>query len=346
MHRIEENDMGEKKIKVSVLVTFYNQAKYVDRTLASVMNQVRDFNIEVLIGDNGSTDGTIELVNKWIEKYPDIIHLYQRVGEKINPHHVSANRLNLLKHVKGEYFLILDGDDYFCDTQKLSIQADILDNSENSDCVACTHAMKIVHSDGSEEGGPIEGLPEGKLTLKEYWSKYYFHTENTLIRSSVIPKLPLEKMKYSFDDNAITFAVLQHGKLYYLPRCMVVYSENGGGMWITAKRVFNMVRCMAYYDFINFLNPAYKKITTKRTAPFWKEIISVRKEINSADFAGYEQEIRENNLVWFDRWIHYNEQPKLMQLYMLIVAYHKCWKLILRYKGGHIYHKYIKRDRK
>jgi glycosyltransferase involved in cell wall biosynthesis len=346
MHQTKDYGMNDKKIKVSVLVTFYNQAQYVDRALASVMNQIRDFDIEVLIGDNCSTDNTIELVNKWIEKYPDIIFLYRKERGKLSVHNVSANRLNLLKHVKGEYFLILDGDDYFCDNRKLSIQAGILDKLENSDCIACTHAMKIVHSDGSEESEPVKGLEEGKLTLEEYWAKYYFHPENTLIRSSVIPQLPLEKMRYCFDDNCITFAVLQHGKLYYLPRCMVVYSDDGEGLWRTEKKVINIVRCMAYYDQINFINPAYKKITTKRTAQYWREIISVRKEINSADFAGYEQEIRENNLVWFDRWVHYNEQPKLMQLYMLIVAYHKSWKFVFRCKGGHIYHKYIKRDRK
>jgi hypothetical protein len=127
---------------------------------------------------------------------------------------------------------------------------------------------------------------------------------------------------------------------------MVVYSDDGEGLWRTEKKTVNIVRCMGYYDNINAINPSLKKITTKRTAQYWKEIISIRKEINSADFAAYEQEIRENNLVWFERWAHYNEQPKLMQLYMLVVAYHKSWKIILRYKGGHIYHKYIKRDRK
>mgnify|MGYP000790527680 FL=1 len=46
-------------MKVSVLVTFYNQEDYVDEALQSVFDQKCDFDFEVLIGDDGSTDGTI-----------------------------------------------------------------------------------------------------------------------------------------------------------------------------------------------------------------------------------------------------------------------------------------------
>ena len=46
-------------MKVSVLVTFYNQEDYVDEALQSVFDQKCDFDFEVLIGDDGSTDGTM-----------------------------------------------------------------------------------------------------------------------------------------------------------------------------------------------------------------------------------------------------------------------------------------------
>ena len=52
-------------MKVSVLVTFYNQEDYVDEALQSVFDQKCDFDFEVLIGDDGSTDGTMAKLQKW-----------------------------------------------------------------------------------------------------------------------------------------------------------------------------------------------------------------------------------------------------------------------------------------
>ena len=98
-------------IKVSVLITFYNQERYVDRALQSVFEQKTNFDFEVLVGDDGSSDGTCNSVNSWKEKYPNIIKLYvmEREGEgHIAGFRASRNRLNLLKHVKGEYFIYLD----------------------------------------------------------------------------------------------------------------------------------------------------------------------------------------------------------------------------------------------
>ena len=58
-------------MKVSVLVTFYNQEDYVDEALQSVFDQKCDFDFEVLIGDDGSTDGTMAKLQEWKAKYPD-----------------------------------------------------------------------------------------------------------------------------------------------------------------------------------------------------------------------------------------------------------------------------------
>ena len=63
-------------MKVSVLVTFYNQEDYVDEALQSVFDQKCDFDFEVLIGDDGSTDGTMAKLQEWKQKYPDRMEIY------------------------------------------------------------------------------------------------------------------------------------------------------------------------------------------------------------------------------------------------------------------------------
>ena len=109
-------------MKVSVLVTFYNQEDYVDEALQSVFDQKCDFDFEVLIGDDGSTDGTMAKLQEWKQKYPDRMEIYvmdREPGVKYNSsQRASRNRLNLLQYVKGEYFAYLDGDDFYIDDHR------------------------------------------------------------------------------------------------------------------------------------------------------------------------------------------------------------------------------------
>ena len=104
-------------MKLSVLVTFYNQKDYVDRALRSILLQNTDFEYEILVGDDGSTDGTLDKIKEWQAKYPNKISVYimdRQEGKKYNSSfRASRNRINLLKYVKGKYFTYLDGDIIF-----------------------------------------------------------------------------------------------------------------------------------------------------------------------------------------------------------------------------------------
>ena len=62
--------------KVSVLISFYNLAPYVDQTLESVVSQKTDFPVEILCADDGSDDGTIEKLRSWEERYPDSVRVF------------------------------------------------------------------------------------------------------------------------------------------------------------------------------------------------------------------------------------------------------------------------------
>ena len=59
---------------VSVIVTFYNCEEYVDAALKSVMDQKTSFDFEVIVGDDGSSDGTMAAVQKWIDRFDLMDH--------------------------------------------------------------------------------------------------------------------------------------------------------------------------------------------------------------------------------------------------------------------------------
>ena len=144
-------NQGIHSVQVSVLVTYYNQKQYVREALDSILRQKTNFNFEVLLGDDGSDDGTYELLLDYEKQYAGVCKVYRhpRIEGEFEPiERASANRRSLLSHANGKYLIFLDGDDYWIDDKKLQKQFDILE--KNSDCVACGHPLMMRWQDRSQ----------------------------------------------------------------------------------------------------------------------------------------------------------------------------------------------------
>ena len=62
--------------KVSVLITFYNQENYVDKAIESVLKQKIEYPVQIIVGDDGSSDHTLDKLENWVKKYPDIFEIH------------------------------------------------------------------------------------------------------------------------------------------------------------------------------------------------------------------------------------------------------------------------------
>ncbi len=296
---------------VDILVTFYNQEQYVERAINSCLEQKTDFPCRILVGDDGSSDNTVQEVKRLQEEHPGRIELYvmDRVpGEKyIGGFRASGNRLNLLSKVTADYFIFLDGDDYFSSGGKLQRQVDIL--RENPDCAACAHAIDALYPDGRMEPYVAEKIPEGKYGRKRYWRHLYFHTDTILARSSVIASIPEKLVENHFNDNMITYLILQNGPIYYLPQAMAVYTQTGGGIWTGGKRVVGNLRNMVLYDICLIVDPGMQKETAIRFASTWLKMFSLRKEIRKEDLEPFYLEAKEKNFRYTRKWICWQTLP-------------------------------------
>ncbi|MGB9736101.1 MAG: glycosyltransferase family 2 protein, partial [bacterium] len=96
----------DKAPKVSVCITTYNHEKFIKEAIDSVLAQETNFNYDIVISDDFSTDKTQEILKKYQQAYPDKIHL---MLNKINVGAIK-NFNQALKACKGEYIAILDGD--------------------------------------------------------------------------------------------------------------------------------------------------------------------------------------------------------------------------------------------
>ncbi len=112
-------------MKVSVLMPTYNHELFIAEAIESFLNQICSFEIELLIGDDASTDGTLKIAQKYVNKFPEKIKL---IDHKIN-NGLLRNYKSIINISQGEYFAILESDDYWIDNYKLQKQIDFLDQN-------------------------------------------------------------------------------------------------------------------------------------------------------------------------------------------------------------------------
>jgi len=108
---------------VSVKMITYNHAPYIAQAIEGVLQQKTNFPIELVIGEDYSTDGTREIVFKYQEKYPDIIRVItsdKNVG-------MRKNGYRTMKACRGKYIAFCEGDDYWHHPDKLQKQVDYME---------------------------------------------------------------------------------------------------------------------------------------------------------------------------------------------------------------------------
>jgi glycosyltransferase involved in cell wall biosynthesis len=109
---------------VSVHMITFNHEPYIERAIEGVLMQERDFPIELVIGEDCSTDGTRELVLRYQKERPDTIRVI------MSGHNVGAvaNELRTDRACRGKYIAFCEGDDYWHDPLKLQKQVDYLES--------------------------------------------------------------------------------------------------------------------------------------------------------------------------------------------------------------------------
>ena len=130
--------MADKIPKVSICVVTYNQEEFIGQCLQSIVDQVVNFDIEVIVADDCSTDGTRDIINEFFNKYPKLIKPVLR-EKNIGP---SENYIDVHRRACGKYISHVDADDYFL-PNKLQMQADYLD--KNSQCNFVWHRMRVMN---------------------------------------------------------------------------------------------------------------------------------------------------------------------------------------------------------
>jgi Glycosyltransferases involved in cell wall biogenesis len=241
--------------KVSVLIDTYNQEGMITQAISSVLMQAVDFDYEIVIGEDASTDRTREIVIDMAEQHPEKIRLLLRDPQEANRDRALglAGKINFLEAIKacrGEYIAVLDGDDYFTDPRKLQKQVDFLDT--HPECVICFHNVTAMYLDDSK--APHAMCPENQeeiTGLEHLLLGNFIPTCSIMYRREPVVDIPDWFLTARMGDWPLNIFKAKYGKIGYLNEVMATYRVHGAGAWSGSKRSHQLLTSIKVLDNID-----------------------------------------------------------------------------------------------
>ena len=226
---------------VTICLVTYNHGKYVKRCLDSLLKQKTNFEFEILVHDDCSTDNTIEILREYKERFPQIINLDIEEENKFSQGIKTIVLQLMLPKARGKYVALCEGDDYWCDVNKLQKQFICMEHEQGASI--CTHATQIIEEDGVSTGKriPERAITAGDLSGEDMLDyillkdTHLFHTSSMFFRKSifddVLESLPAF-MKISFvEDRILMLFLATRGSIFFIDEIMSCYRVMSAGSW-------------------------------------------------------------------------------------------------------------------
>ena len=267
----EEEIQMDKERLLSVCIITYNQEKYIEQAIESILMQKTDFTFQIIISDDCSTDETPDIIKKYSEKYPDKIKAFFQ-EKNLGP---EKNYLFCFSQAKTKYVVINDGDDYFLSPDKLQKQVDFLEN--NPEYTICFHPVKKIYEDtGKTEYFPTFKMIRKGLNFNTLLNKNYIQTNSAMYRwlfnkENIKDYLPEDLLP---GDWYIHLLHAKAGKIKMLKDVMSVYRVNSQGIWFNQRMLKYGIKIIKFYVSV-WENLTGKNIEyfNKRLLPAFKNII-------------------------------------------------------------------------
>lgn len=187
--------------KVSIVTITYNQEKIISRTIDAILAQETDFDIELIIGEDCSTDNTQKIVLEYQKKYPEIINVITsatNIG-------IEKNYLRCYQACTAKYVAICDGDDYWTDTLKLQKQVDFLE--KNNDYGLIGTSIKYYNTETNNIISEVLLKSNETFSLGSIFLKNPFTASTVLFRGELLTKFLDLHQKTPALDNFIDYSL-------------------------------------------------------------------------------------------------------------------------------------------
>jgi glycosyltransferase involved in cell wall biosynthesis len=227
-------------MKVTASLITYNHAPFIAQAIDSVLAQQTGFDFELLIGEDDSRDGTRQIVTDYLARQPHRIRLFLNDRKKVV--YVNGkptglwNFANNIRHCRGDYIALLEGDDYWTSPLKLQKQVDFLES--NPDCAMCFHNVRVLDdADPAREALHHTQPMRAKYDLEDLLRGNFMHTCSVMFRARLFQDFPRWYFKCPMGDWPLHVLNAQHGRIGYLDEVMAVYRRHANGAWSAQTQV-------------------------------------------------------------------------------------------------------------
>lgn len=218
---------------LTTIIFAYNHEETIAKAINSVLEQKTDYPHEIWLCEDCSTDNTLEICKKYVEQYPDKIKLF---AQPVNTFKLSREQNHVYQafnRIDKKYFCYLDGDDYWCDENKIQVALDALEN--NPEYTTFAHDTLVKNDQNGTEtslalaSGLARAQVKNKITLdKLVHFRCYFHPSARIHRNVIdFSKIPDGLLV----DTFLLYVFFDKGHLYYCDKIMSVYNITGHGSW-------------------------------------------------------------------------------------------------------------------
>lgn len=254
-------------MKLSVLIITYNHEAYICQALDSVLMQEVDFEYEIVVGEDNSTDNTRIILLEYKKKYPDKIKL---ILHNINVG-MHKNLELTFDACKGQYIAFLEGDDYWIAKDKLQKQLKVLES--DSRLTECFHKVTTIYQDKSKSPHTFPtGLNKDFFVLKDMVSEFFVPTLSVVFRRSAINKFPSTLYQVANPDWLIHILCAQKGSIGFIDEVMGVYRVHNNGVWSGIGRLKVLENTIRSANIINnYLDYEFNTIIKTRVATWHLE---------------------------------------------------------------------------
>lgn len=250
---------------VSVLMTAYNQGRYIGKAIASVLEQKTTFpfGVQLVISDDASTDNTVQVCRMFQERYPDAVYLIIQPWNMGLAHSLAS----AWPLCHGRYIAILEADDYWCDALKLHAQTLFMES----------HPSYSMCFTGTDISSPVpthhKRWPYWHISKDTVWpmdliahnpvancSVMYRHMFNPFAENPWLLDLP-------YCDIPLHVLHAMKGPVGYLPKIMATYRLHQGSAFEDLPWPRKMEKSIIVYDAMaRHLPPPYSQMAARTLA--------------------------------------------------------------------------------
>lgn len=227
----------------------YNHAPFIAQAIEGILMQKCNFSIELVIGEDNSTDNTAAIITEYTIKYPEIIK-----ARLNNPNlGLMPNFIKTLKECTGKYIALCEGDDYWTDPYKLQKQVDFLEaNPEyglvHGDCdFYYQEKDKWEFNANKNLSNSKEIVDREELFCRLIDADYKIRTATVLFKKDLLEKKPLKNMQFAMGDTPMWLDFSQLTKFKYFNKVLAVYriSSNSASRSANKRKRFRFTLSMA-----------------------------------------------------------------------------------------------------